>query len=101
MCPKYLPEDDVDLIAVEIAVRDVLRPFKFASIAFNVMVSISTFDSLTTVVVEVSFSSFRGNVNFLMSSSVVSTVPSFLISVCTSLIDVWIKVWMTVVKNVF
>ena len=92
MCPKYLPEDDVDLIAVEIAVRDVLRPFKFANIAFNVIVSISTFDSLTKVVVDVSFFSFRGNINFLMSSFVVSIIPFFFISVCTSLISVWIKV---------
>ena len=98
---SYLPEDEVDLIAVEIAMRDVLRPFKFASIAFKVIVSISTFDSLTTVVVDVSSSTLRGNENFLMSSSVVSTVPFFLISVCTSLIVVCIKVWMTVVKKVF
>ena len=86
---SYLPDDDVDLIAVEIAVRDVLRPFKFANIAFNVTVSICTFESFTVDVVVVSSSTFRGNVNFVMSSFVVSTVPFFLISVCTvSIVDV-------------
>ena len=95
-----LPDVDVDLIAVEIAVRDVLRPLRFANIAFKLRVIISTFDNFVEDVV-VSFSSFCGNVNFSMSSFVVSTVPFFLISVCTGVIDVWIKVWITVVKNVF
>ena len=95
-----LPDVDVDLIAVEIAVRDVLRPLRFANIAFKLRVIISTLDNLVADVV-VSFSSFCGNVNFSMSSFVVSTVPFFLISVCTVVIDVWIKVWITVVKNVF
>ena len=97
----FVPDVDVDLIAVETAVRDVLRPLRFANIAFNVTVIISTLDNLAADVVVVSSSSLRGNANFVMSSFVVSTVPFFLISVCTVVIVVWIKVWITVVKYVF
>ena len=102
-CQKYvsdLPDVEVDLIAVDIAVREILRPSKFANMAFNLTIRISTLDSLVAGV-DVSSASFKGKINFVMSSSVVSTVPFTLISVCTSTIVVLISVWMTEVKNDF